>query len=443
MLLDSSTFLAPESNFSQLRVQTVTTLPVSGMTDGDFVYLTQADGSNPSGLYWYNVNIWEGFTKSNLVAKSGGVLTGLLTLSGAPTNDLHAATKKYVDDNTNTKLSLEGGTLLGALTLNADPSASLQPATKQYVDAATTNKLPLAGGTMLGALTLNADPTSNLHAATKQYVDSIASGLDPKASCRVATTGNISLSGLQNIDGVTVDTNDRILVWKQNTGTQNGIYAASSGAWTRTADATTNTLTSGTMTFVEEGTANGDVAYVLTTNGPIVVGTSSLTFVPFAPLTTYAGTGLSQSGNTLSADFASMAGSLAGTGLSASGTTLTVPKSYIPYDVAGYNSGKPGDAATISMYVVPTGRSFTLPAGLTNSIAKSLVAPTSGVTYTFKKNGTAFATLVFNASSNTGAFTAASQTSFSAGDYLTVHSPATSDATHADIMWTLVPSLVS
>ena len=30
---------------------------------------------------------------------SGGTLTGLLTLSGAPTADLHAATKKYVDDN--------------------------------------------------------------------------------------------------------------------------------------------------------------------------------------------------------------------------------------------------------------------------------------------------------------------------------------------------------
>lgn len=30
---------------------------------------------------------------------AGGVLTGALTLSGAPTADLHAATKKYVDDN--------------------------------------------------------------------------------------------------------------------------------------------------------------------------------------------------------------------------------------------------------------------------------------------------------------------------------------------------------
>lgn len=37
---------------------------------------------------------------SSFVAKSGSTMTGLLTLSGAPTANLHAATKKYVDDKT-------------------------------------------------------------------------------------------------------------------------------------------------------------------------------------------------------------------------------------------------------------------------------------------------------------------------------------------------------
>ena len=31
--------------------------------------------------------------------KSGGTMTGLLTLSGTPTSQFHASTKKYVDDN--------------------------------------------------------------------------------------------------------------------------------------------------------------------------------------------------------------------------------------------------------------------------------------------------------------------------------------------------------
>jgi hypothetical protein len=41
------------------------------------------------------------------VAKAGDTMTGLLTLSGAPTNDLHAATKKYVDDLTKRVEKLE------------------------------------------------------------------------------------------------------------------------------------------------------------------------------------------------------------------------------------------------------------------------------------------------------------------------------------------------
>ena len=65
------------------------------------------------------------------------------------------------------KLDKSGGTMTGFITLSADPTSALHAATKQYADL----KLPLAGGTLTGALTLAADPTSSLHAATKQYVD--------------------------------------------------------------------------------------------------------------------------------------------------------------------------------------------------------------------------------------------------------------------------------
>jgi hypothetical protein len=101
------------------------------------------------------------------VAKAGDTMTGLLTLSGAPTASLHAATKTYVDTADALRLLLTGGTLTGPLVLAADPAAALQAATKQYVDL----RLALAGGTMTGALTLAADPSSALQAATKQYVD--------------------------------------------------------------------------------------------------------------------------------------------------------------------------------------------------------------------------------------------------------------------------------
>ena len=68
------------------------------------------------------------YVDSNTVAKSGDTMTGKLTLSGAPTSNLHAATKKYVDDRTSSTgsyLPLQGGTLQGALYLGSS-SASMR-----------------------------------------------------------------------------------------------------------------------------------------------------------------------------------------------------------------------------------------------------------------------------------------------------------------------------
>ena len=68
--------------------------------------------------------------------KSGGTMTGTLILNGAPTTDLQAATKKYVDENSGKgTLPLSGGTMTGPLILSADPTTALGASTKQYVDA--------------------------------------------------------------------------------------------------------------------------------------------------------------------------------------------------------------------------------------------------------------------------------------------------------------------
>jgi len=79
---------------------------------------------------------------ANYLAKSGDIMTGLLTLSGPPTASLHAVTKTYADAGdaaatavANTKLPLAGGTLTGALFLNADPVAPMHASSKQYVDS--------------------------------------------------------------------------------------------------------------------------------------------------------------------------------------------------------------------------------------------------------------------------------------------------------------------
>lgn len=133
-----------------------------------------------------------------------------------------------------------------------------------------------------------ADPTLAQDAATKAYVDGVATGLDVKASVRVATTANITLSGTQTIDAVAVIAGDRVLVKNQTTGSENGIYVASASAWSRSTDADTSAeVTAGMFTFVSEGTTNGNAGFVLTTNDAITLGTTALVFTQFSDAAAY------------------------------------------------------------------------------------------------------------------------------------------------------------
>lgn len=187
----------------------------------------------------------------------------------------------------------------------ANGDNSTQAASTAYVRGTRVDQLaaPTAAVPMNGQkLTGLADPTAAQDAATKAYVDAIKQGLDPKESVRAATTGNITLSGAQTIDGVSVVAGDRVLVKNQTTGSQNGIYVAAAGAWARAADADTSAkVTAGMYCFVEEGTTNADTGWVLTTNGAITLGTTALSFAQFSGAGQIeAGTGLAKTGNTIS-----------------------------------------------------------------------------------------------------------------------------------------------
>lgn len=147
-----------------------------------------------------------------------------------------------------------------------------------------------------------ADPVSAQDAATKAYVDATKQGLDVKDSVRAATTADITLSGTQTVDGVSLDAGNRVLVKNQSTASENGIYVVvSGGSWTRATDFNTSgKVTSGAFTFVEEGTANADSGWVLTTDGSITLGTTALSFTQFSGAGMMeAGAGLVKTGNTI------------------------------------------------------------------------------------------------------------------------------------------------
>ncbi|MBD3904488.1 hypothetical protein NAL32_07565 [Chryseobacterium sp. Ch-15] len=126
-------------------------------------------------------------------------------------------------------------------------------------------------------------------------------GMSFKEAARVATTANITLSGAQTIDGVSVVAGNRILVKNQTAGAANGIYIAATGAWTRATDAdSSDELKSGTFILIQEGSVNADSGWVLSTDGIITIGTTVLTFAQFSGAGQItAGTGMTKNGNTL------------------------------------------------------------------------------------------------------------------------------------------------
>lgn len=114
-------------------------------------------------------------------------------------------------------------------------------------------------------------------ATTTDRLDGLASATAIKGPCKAASTSNITLSGAQTIDGVSIAANDRVLVTGQSDGTENGVYVASSGAWRRSKDfSSNNDIRTGTQVRVNSGSNAG--IWVLTTADPVVIDTSTITF---------------------------------------------------------------------------------------------------------------------------------------------------------------------
>jgi hypothetical protein len=182
--------------------------------------------------------------------KSGGTMTGAITLSGAPTSDLHAATKAYVD--------------------NVTAGINFHEA----VHAASVNNLAVIynNGTSGVGATLTADTNR----------------------------------AFSTLDGESVTVGQRVLIKNQTDAKQNGIYTLTTNGsvsepWvlTRATDADNNPtgeMKTGDFTFVQAGTVNASVGYINnSTANPIVIGTSNITYTEFnAGKTVVAGNGLTE-----------------------------------------------------------------------------------------------------------------------------------------------------
>ena len=100
-----------------------------------------------------------------------------------------------------------------------------------------------------------------------------------KVACIAASTGDLTLSGEQTVDGIALVTGDRCLAKNQTAGAENGIYQVNTSAWEREPDWDGfYDVLEGTYVSVSRGTANSDTQWRVSTTGSITVGTTSITF---------------------------------------------------------------------------------------------------------------------------------------------------------------------
>lgn len=276
------------------RFQAVTADPTEGLFEGWVIYRTDLDC-----LKYCDGTSWITIVKS---VSSGGTYSSALSISSS------------------------GGAITITPNLADGSNAGLLSSTF-YTDlnnaTATSTADTLAKRDSNGRIQVAA-PSNDLDAANKGYVDAARSGLDVKASVRVATAAHLSAftrvgnvltadaNGALVVDGATVALNDRVLV-KDETNSNapfNGIYTVTATGdagtpWvlTRSTDADSNAeVTAGMFTFVAEGTVNADSGWVLTTNDTITLGTTNLAFVQFSGAGQItAGNGLTKTGNTIDA----------------------------------------------------------------------------------------------------------------------------------------------
>jgi hypothetical protein len=248
---------------------------------------------------------------SNTISATGNVSGGNITTAGAvdatgnvsgsnlTTAGVVSATGNVTGANINTAGNVYANTAL--VTGNISSAANLNVSAANIGFTSTSNTIDFNGARLIDLGT----PTDGTDAATKAYVDGVASGLTVKDSVRALAATNIALDGsVTTVDGVSLSNGDRVLVKGQTTESENGIYVANTGGWTRSEDMNLAAEFPSAFTFVEEGTNYADTGWVMTTNGAITVGTTNIVWTQFSGAGTYlAGNGIKLTGSTFDVEY--------------------------------------------------------------------------------------------------------------------------------------------
>lgn len=275
-------------------------LAISNTTQGNPINLNDNDeiqlGDSRIGLIQYSSFLLgmrlrnATSTDSLLFSDSGGIdfssTTYLAAITGPNSILCQNAFGIVLDSNSTAKLTLSETTGKSTLFSSVEiilnsplyTFSTLTASTVPYLDAGKRLVSSSVTPTELGYV-------SGVTSAIQTQINALQTGQFWKQACRVATTAAGTLAtSFENgdtIDGVVLVTGDRLLIKDQAAALENGIYVVNaSGAPTRSTDfdAQADNLSGATVT-IQEGTANSEKKFTCSTNNPITIGVTSITFI--------------------------------------------------------------------------------------------------------------------------------------------------------------------
>ena len=234
--------------------------------------------------------------------------------------------------------------------------------------------------------------TTAYQAANKTYVDAVAQSLTVKAPVVVTSVTDVDLANLQkgtNVNGVSLQIGDRILLRRQTQPIDNGIYVIAVDAPPlRAADMAIGSHPAGSFCFSESGTLYADAGFVCTSDAAAVVGTDALSFEQFSQAGVIeAGANLNKVGNVLNLDDdISLTSVTTGTLVLASGS-ITASDNVITFGSAQLDTKAGANLGTLSLSsgsIVDSGGAIDFGStdlATTKTVSASNITATAGATF--------------------------------------------------------------
>ena len=241
----------------------------------------------------------------------------------------------------------QSGLNITSSTINSTTIGLTTPAAGAFTNISTTT----------GTIATNASSATDI--VNLLTLQAYAAGISWKNPVTVATTVDITLSGLQTIDTVSLVAGNTVLVKNQSNSAQNGIYEVKAGAWTYAVGCTTWAQYVSALVFIEFGTQAGSAWYCTAQPG----GTLGVTAMNWS-------------------NFSTAANYTAGTGLQLIGYQFSIANTGVPASTYGSATATPVFAVNAQGQITSVTNTTITPAignvtGLGTGVATFLQTPTS------------------------------------------------------------------